>query len=334
MQAMNDDGSLRRRARAARLRSTLGSLALMGGLAALAAAGGYLLAGGLGATVALALAIGSSVGGARYADRYVLRSVRARPLGRDEAPGLWREAARLSQRAELPLPRLWVFPSVRPNAFTVGRDPGSASIALSTGLIQGLSPRGVSGVLAHEVAHIRHRDILLQSFAATVTSMLVSARRALGLLVLLTFPLLLMAAPKALLLWAAFAVAPMAAVLLQAALSRQREFAADAEAARLTGDPGGLADALQRIEAAQRSWLSVFLGRATGGYRSPWSSHPPTRERAARLRALAGGAPRPVARPDHRPPPPVVATGPRPIRVIRGHRHIPRRGVFAWRQAG
>ncbi len=333
MKAMNSDVELRRRARAARLRSTLGTLALLGGLAALAAAGGFLLAGGMGAVVALALAVGSSVGGARYADRYVLRSVRARPLGRQEAPGLWKEVAGLSRRAEIPLPRLWVFPSARPNAFTVGRDPASASVAVSTGLLQGLSPRGVRGVLAHELAHIRHRDILLQSFAATVTSMLVSARRVLGLLVVLAFPLLLMAAPKALLLWAVFAVAPVAAVLLQAALSRQREFAADAEAARLTGDPVGLADALHRIEASQRSWFALLLGRVPGGARSPLSSHPATRERVSRLRSMGGSM---QTRPPDPPPDPGigVATRPVPIRVSRGHRHIPRRGVYAWRRAG
>lgn len=304
-----------------RFRSLATSAVFLAGIAVLAAAVGYILFGGIGALGAVILAAASGYGGARYADRYILRAVRARPIDSFEAPGLHSVLGRLTAKAGLPMPRLYVFPSSQPNAFTVGRDPHSASIALSTTLVQRLDQRSLAGVLAHEVAHIRHRDILLASFAATVTQMLRSMGRAIALVGVVAFPVLLVTAPKLLALWFALALTPLVALLLQNALARQREFAADAEAARLTGDPMGLAVALRRIEQSQRSSLLRLFGFAPRGG-APLHSHPATEDRIARLRqmetsrtAFDAARVEPI-----RPLRPRVG---RPIRVLPGHRAVP-----------
>jgi heat shock protein HtpX len=308
-----------------RVRSLAMTAALMVGIAALAATAGYVVAGGLGAAVMLGLAVFSSYGGARYADRYVLRAMGARPLSPVEAPAAHNAVRDLSLRAGIPMPRLFVFPSDRPNAFTVGRDPTQASIAVSSGLLRRLDARGLTAVLAHEMAHIRHRDILLQSFAATVTQMLRSTGRLLGGLVFFMLPLVVLFAPKLLVVFALFAVAPLGALLLQNALSRQREFAADAAAARLSGDPLGLAAALARIDADNRSLLSRLFGFVPRGG-TPLHSHPATEDRVARLREMARGmGSRPAVAPHVQP---IRTAGNRvlaPIRVIRGHRTVPGR---------
>ena len=308
-----------------RLRTFGTSLLLLAGIAAIVAGAGYLLAGEGCAVAAIVLALASGIGGSRYADRYVLRAVGARPLSPFEAPVVHNVVRELTLRASLPMPRVWVFPSAQPNAFTVGRDPEHASIALSTGLLQRLDARGLAGVLAHEIAHIRHRDILLASFAATVTQMLRSVGRALGLFVFLAFPALLLFAPKMLVLWALFTIAPLAALLLQNALSKQREFAADAAAARLTGDPQGLAGALRRIEQASRPLLARLLGVAPRGG-SPLHSHPATDDRVARLSRMHTSA-APFEAPHVEPIRHAAQPRSTPIRVLPGHRSIPGRGV-------
>ncbi len=304
-----------------RLRSLATSGMFLAGIAALAAGVGYILFGAIGALGAVILAAASGYGGAQYADRYILRAVRARPIGPFEAPGIHSALARLTHRAGLPMPRLFVFPSSQPNAFTVGRDPHSASIALSTTLIQRLDQRSLAGVLAHEVAHIRHRDILLASFAATVTQMLRSMGRAVALVGVVAFPVLLVTAPKLLAVWFLLASTPLVALLLQNALARQREFAADAEAARLTGDPMGLAVALRRIEQSQRSLLVRLFGFAPRGG-TPLHSHPATEDRIARLHQMEPSQ----AAFDTATVEPIRPLRPRvgrPIRVLPGHRTVP-----------
>ena len=317
-----------------RLRTFGTSIALLAGIAAIAAGAGYLLAGELGALAAVSLALISGIGGSRYADRYVLRAVGARPLSPFEAPAVHNAVRELTLRASLPMPRMWVFPSAQPNAFTVGRDPEHASIALSSALLQRLDARGLAGVLAHEIAHIRHRDILLASFAATVTQMLRSMGRALGLFVFLAFPALLLFAPKMLVLWALFTIAPLAALLLQNALSKQREFAADAAAARLTGDPAGLANALRQIEQANRPLLARLLGLVPRSG-SPLHSHPATADRVERLGRM-GDVAQPFEAPHVEPIRRSSQRSSAPIRVLPGHRPVPggrirRPRVNVWR---
>ncbi len=255
-------------------------LAAMVGLAAWA---GHLVAGRTGALFALAVAVSSSYFGSRHADRMLLHSVRARPIHPAAAPELWTIVQRLTERAGVPMPRLWLVPSDQPNAFTVGRDPEHASIAVTEGLLVQLSARELAGVLAHEVAHIRNRDILLMSFAATITAMFASLGRSLWLLILLASPVLLLLAPGVFGLAILFGMATLGALLLQSALSREREFAADATAAWLTGDPAGLATALRRIDRSNRSLFRLLLGGLSPDAASPFQSHPPTSERVARL---------------------------------------------------
>ena len=222
----------------------LNTLFFLAAMAALAAWAGHLVAGRAGALFALGLAAGSSYLGSRHADRVLLRRVRARLISPAAAPELWAIVQRLANRAGVPMPRLWLVPSDQPNAFTVGRDPEHASIAITSGLLQELDARELAGVLAHEVAHIRNRDILLMSFATTITSMFASMGRSLWLLILLAAPALLILAPGVFVLATLFGAATIGSLLLQSALSREREFAADATAAWLTGDPAGLATAL------------------------------------------------------------------------------------------
>jgi heat shock protein HtpX len=276
----------------ARLSSLFWTVILLAGLLGLAGGAGFLLAGRAGAIGAMIVAVMSSYAAARYADFYVLRAFRAEPISPWEAPDLWRLLHGLADRAGVPVPRLWLIHSERPNAFTVGRGPRSASIAVTSGLLQKLDFRNLAGVLAHEVAHIQHRDILLASFAATVTSLLASLARVTWLILLFTFPLFVLWAPKALLGAALLGVTPVLALLLQAAISRQREYAADATASRLTGDPLGLAHALHRLqefENARRSLLRLLFRRPqVEEMGSPLQTHPPTRERIDRLVAMAG----------------------------------------------
>jgi heat shock protein HtpX len=271
---------------AARLSALANTVLLLLALVSLPALAGYLLGGLGGALVAVGAAAISSFGATRYADRYILRAVGAQPLGPWDLPQLSALVRELSLRAGIPMPRLWLVPTDRANAFTVGRGPDSASIAVTSGLLRRLDHRGLAGVLAHEVAHIRHRDILLSSFAASVTALVASAGRILGLVVLLALPMFWLWAPEALVASALLLLAPIPALLLQAALSRQREYAADAEAARLTGDPMGLAAALATLELSHRHplwWIFGWDPRSD----SPLQSHPATEDRVVRLEALA-----------------------------------------------
>ncbi len=264
------------------------TLAFLAAMVALAGWVGFLVAGRPGAFVALALAIGSSYVGSRHADLVLLRRVHARPISPAAAPQLWSIVRSLAERAGVPAPRLWLMPSDQPNAFTVGRDPEHASIAVTHGLLQALDSRELAGVLAHEVAHIRNRDILLMSFASTITAMFASMGRPLWALILFAAPLLLVLSPGILVLAALFGLATIGALLLQSALSREREFAADTTAAWLTGDPVGLATALRRIERSNTTfWRLLFGGLSQDESASPFQSHPPTSERVARLLSTA-----------------------------------------------
>lgn len=260
------------------------TLAILG----LMAGAGALVGGWLGALVALALALFASSAATRYADRIVLRAARARLLRPWEAPHLHALLSELAARSGIPTPRLWLVPSRRANAFAVGRDPATANVAVTVGLVEALDARGLAGVLAHEVAHIRYRDILLSSLAATVTAILASAGRWMLTITVLALPLFLLWAPKVLLATALLVMAPVAAVLLQAALSRQREFAADEEAARLTGDPLGLAAALDDIDATQRPLWWVLFGLRPAEDDHPLRSHPATPQRVERLLSMVG----------------------------------------------
>ncbi|HET9949368.1 MAG TPA: zinc metalloprotease HtpX [Longimicrobiales bacterium] len=272
---------------------------LMTGLSILLVAIGSYLGGGQGAVLFLVLAAVMNFGMYWFSDRAVLRMYRARILGPDDAPDLYRMVDRLRQRAGLPMPTLALAPSEQPNAFATGRSPEHAVVCVTAGILRLLPPRELEGVIAHELAHVAHRHMLVGTIAATMAgavSMLASVAR---------WGMLLGGYarddrdqnPIALLVM--MIVAPIAAMIVQLAISRQNEFQADATAARITGDPLGLAGALRRIDAyAQRIPMAVnpaaaqlaIVNPLSGGraaFSNLFRTHPPTEERVARLHELA-----------------------------------------------
>jgi heat shock protein HtpX len=227
-----------------------------------------------------------------FSDKIVLRMYRAQQVG-PEHP-LHRLVARLVQRAGLPMPKVYVIPDASPNAFATGRNPSHASVAATEGILRVLSEPELEGVMAHELAHVKHRDILISSVAATIAAALMMFVR--------------MAAwggmfaggrgddreganPFALI--AMMILAPLAAMLIQAAISRSREFSADAGGAAIAGTPYGLAEALRKIDAAAKrvpldanpATAHMFIVKpfSGAGLLSLFSTHPPTEKRIAAL---------------------------------------------------
>jgi heat shock protein HtpX len=267
----------------------------------------------LGALMSLCLAVGWLVGGGRpqglmigflfgaagnliayfFSDRIALAAMGAQAVGRDEAPALYEIVENLALRAGLPMPRVYVCPQPAPNAFATGRDPHHAAVAVTQGLLQNFPPREIEGVLAHELAHVKHRDVLISTIAAVLAGMI----SALGYMLMWgggrdrDNPL---GAIGTLLM---IILAPLAAALIQAAISRQREFAADAHGGELCGDPLKLAAALARLSSANEHIrtdtspafhnLYIVEPLTGGGISSLFSTHPPIQERIAALRDQA-----------------------------------------------
>lgn len=269
------------------LRNALQSATLilfMGGFLALL---GWKLWGLSGLFLLLLMGLSAVVFNPATSPGWVMRLYGARPLQRGQLPALEQTLEWLAARAGLPVPRIYLIPSRVMNAFSVGA-PGRSAIALSDGLLRRLSLRQLAGVLAHEVSHIRHNDLWVMGLAdlfSRLTSLLALVGQC---LLLLNLPLLLLGLVTfdwwlILLL----VVAPLVSALAQLALSRTREYAADLNGALLTGDPEGLASALNAIEQQQGGWLEHLL---LPGRRVPEPSllrtHPPTEERIQRLLAL------------------------------------------------
>ena len=274
--------------------NTVKTTMLLGLLSALLLVIGELLGGSSGLLLAFVLAVVMNFGSYWFSDKVVLKMYRARPVG-PEHP-LYQTTERLARQASLPTPRVYVIPDDSPNAFATGRNPQHAAVAATEGILRLLAPHELEGVIAHELAHVKHRDILISSVAATVAAtIMMVARMAQFAAIFGGFggrddrdggPLALLAT---------IIVGPLAAMLIQAAISRSREFAADRGAAQIVGSPYGLADALRKIDAgAKRRPLDAnpatahmfimkpFSGR---GVLSLFSTHPPTEQR---IRALLG----------------------------------------------
>ena len=280
-----------------KLRNLLQSALLLAGMVGLLTVCGWLLFGpdgilGVALGAALALVFGRGV-----SPRMVLRAYGARTLVPDQLPAVFDVLGRLTGRAGLArTPRLFYIRSVLPNAFAVG-DREDAVIALTDGMLRRLDLRELAGVLAHEISHIRNRDLWLMSLA-DLTGRLTRVMTLLGLgLLVVDLPLWLggRAHPPALLI-VLLLLAPQLTMLLQLALSRAREFEADLDAVGLTGDPAAMISALVKLEHAQQGlWEQILMP----GYRlsepSLLRSHPPTAERIARLEALYGRAAAPSA---------------------------------------
>ena len=265
---------------------------LLAGLTGLLMMVGGLMAGRGGMMVMLVISAVINFGTWFFADSIVLRTTGAVPAPRGELGWLHDMVQELSARAGIPTPALYVIPRERsPNAFATGRSPERGVVAVTAGLLQSMPPREIRGVLAHEIGHIANRDTLVSAIAATlggVVSMLaysaswgsVGRRRDNGIVVLLVALL-----------------APLAATVLRLAVSRSREYGADAYAARISGDPDGLADALARLgglvehqpmqNEAARS-VHFFVHGFGGGLGGLFSTHPPIADRVQRLRELRG----------------------------------------------
>jgi heat shock protein HtpX len=265
---------------------------LLAALSALLLLIGGSVGGQGGMIIAFVFAVVLNFGSYWFSDRIVLRMYRAGEVGPDHP--LHRVVQRLALKGGLPMPKVFIIPTQSPNAFATGRNPNHASVAATEGLIRMLSDEELAGVMAHELAHVAHRDILIQSVAATI-----------GAAIMMLASMARWAAifgggrhndddggPLALL--AAALVAPLAAMLIQAAISRSREFAADAGGAKLAGSPGGLASALRKIESAvvrapmdanpATAHLFIMAPFAkSGGITKLFSTHPPTDERVERL---------------------------------------------------
>jgi heat shock protein HtpX len=271
---------------------------LIAGLTGLLIAIGGLLGGGF-LYIFVALAVLMNVAGYWFSDRLALKASRAQPVEPGSMPELEGIVQDLAQRAQVPEPRLYLIPSEQPNAFATGRNPQHAAVAVTQGLLQQLPPDQVRGVLAHEFAHIKNRDILVSSIAAMVAGSISAIAN------ILQFSLLFGggddedSGPLGLIgTLATIILAPLAAALLQLAVSRQREYLADATGAQLLGRGEPLANALETLErGAQAVPLNVNPAMASlymvnplprGGVATLFMTHPPLEERIRRLRQLDG----------------------------------------------
>lgn len=267
---------------------------LMAGLTALLMALGGVFFGQSGLILALVFAAGSNLFMYYASDRMVLRMYRAQVVDQTAAPELYAMVDRLRQRAGLPMPTLAIAPHQQPNAFATGRDPEHAVVCVTQGILQTVDKQELEGVLAHELGHVRNHDMLLQTLAATIAGAISNLAYfgiffgggrddrsnplvGLGMIIL----------------------APIAAMLIQFAISRQREFKADATGAEITGRPLALASALQKLDATARqipmrvspaagslAMVNPFSGQRIA-FAKLFSTHPATEERVARLRAMA-----------------------------------------------
>ena len=272
--------------------------ALMATLVALLGIGGWLFGGSTGLVVMVAVGLVADFVSYWFADRIALATNRAQPLARDAAPRLYAIVEQLAARARVPMPPLYLIPTDSPNAFATGRNPEHAAVAVTRGLLATMDDRELAGVLAHEMSHVKNRDVLIATVAAGIAGVISTIGY------VLQWGLLLggstdrdrdRGSPLAMLAWVV--VAPIIALLLQLAISRAREYGADASGAQLTGDPDGLADALEELEAGARRKPYEGAGPATAhlfiveplhgrGLFALLSTHPPLEERIARLRAM------------------------------------------------
>jgi heat shock protein HtpX len=279
------------------LRTTL----LLAALTSLIMAIGYWLGGSSGLVIAFVFAIIMNFGSYWFSAKIVLAAYGAQPIDESEAPSLYQTVRQLSQREGIPMPRLYLIPSEAANAFATGRNPEHAVVAVTQGILQLMNERELTGVLAHELAHVRNRDILISSIAATLGGVVMllanfaqwslffggmgrSSDREGG------------GNPIGLLLTAL--LAPLAATLIQLAISRTREYAADETGAHASGDPLALASALQKLGAASQACplnaspqtahlfiVNPLFGRSL---MQLFSTHPSLEDRVARLYKLAG----------------------------------------------
>jgi heat shock protein HtpX len=268
---------------------------LMAAIVALFGVVGAMLGGGQGMMIALLIGLGTNLWAYWFSDSMVLRMYNAQEVDASSAPQVYNTVRELAQRANLPMPRVYVIDEPQPNAFATGRNPDHAAVAVTTGILQLLTARELRGVLAHELTHVKNRDILTSTITASIAGAISSLGwfmsgfgrdREGGVNPIASILVLILA--------------PIAAMLLQMAISRSREFGADQGGADISGDPRALADALAKIEryaqgipmdAAEAhpatAQMMIVNPLSGGGIRGLFATHPPTEERIARLLAMA-----------------------------------------------
>jgi len=282
--------------------NTMKTFALMALMTALVVVIGRMLGGNGGMVVAFLFAVAMNFGSYWFSDKIVLRMYRAREVTQADAPQLTSMIQDLAGRAGLPMPRVFVIPGEQPNAFATGRNPEHAAVAVTEGIMKTLSPEELRGVIGHELAHVKHRDILIGTIAATMAgaismiaqmaqwAMIFGGVRGtddegsnpLGGLVMII-------------------LAPIAALLIQMAISRSREFLADEGGAQIAGNPLSLASALRKLDerakqipmkaSASTAHMFIVNPLKAGGIARLFSTHPPMEERIARLEAMVYGQP-------------------------------------------
>ena len=270
---------------------------LLGLLSGLVLLGGQAMGGRQGLYIGLGIAVAMNFGSYFFSDKIALAMYRAKPVSETENPEVYRRVGPLVQnlchRMNLPMPRLWLIPDESPNAFATGRDPAHSSVAVTEGILNLMEDREIEGVLAHEMGHVLHRDILISTVAATMAAAITMLARmafwfggsrrddreggGYGGIVMLI-------------------VAPIAAMLIQMAISRSREYDADAAAAKYTGTPHNLVSALQKLETfskripmdASPATAHMFIIKPFSGdtVMRLFSTHPKTEDRIARLQAI------------------------------------------------
>ncbi len=259
---------------------------------------GQLLGGARGAAMAFTFALVMNLGSYWFSDKIVLSMYRAKPLSESDAPQVYRAVREITSRTGMPMPTLYALPTATPNAFATGRDPKHAAVVVTAGLLQLMNEEELTGILAHELSHVKNRDTLVMSIAAAVAgaiSMLAMWARwglmfgghrrqgggALQLVAVLAMSIL----------------APLAAMIVQLAISRTREYGADDTGARITGNPHGLASALEKLHTASRrlplqdanpatAHLFIVNPLSGGLIAKLFSTHPPLEERVRRLRGM------------------------------------------------
>ena len=266
---------------------------LLSALTALFMALGYMFGGTGGAMIALVVAAGMNLFTYWNADKIVLRMHNAREVDRTTAPDFYGMVEQLARRAGLPMPRVYIVEDQSPNAFATGRNPENAAVAATTGLLAMLSRDEVAAVMAHELGHVRNRDTLVMTMVATIAG---------AISMIANFGLFFGHGedrPNPLVAILAMVMAPFAAMIVQMAISRTREYGADRAGAEISGDPGALASALAKIAgAAQRvpTQAAAHNPAAAQLYIVPthvsdlFSTHPATEKRIAALRAMQPGA--------------------------------------------
>ncbi|HEY4373495.1 MAG TPA: zinc metalloprotease HtpX [Burkholderiales bacterium] len=274
---------------------------LMTAITVLFGAIGAVLGGQNGMLLALGFALVANLGAYWFSDKMVLSMYNAQEVDEAGAPELYGIVRELAHNAQLPMPRVYLIDEAAPNAFATGRGPEHAAVAATTGILRLLSPRELRGVLAHELAHVRHRDILISTIAATMAGAIATLAQFGGLFggsrdsEGRSHPLM------ALLI---MIFAPVAAMLIQMAISRSREFGADQGGAEISGDPEALAMALAKIERAARgevlpaaeehpatAQMMIINPLSGGGISGLFATHPDTQERIRRLMGMASGMP-------------------------------------------